>query len=73
MSAGEISEQVLYDPREKLFASKIGNLYALDLFVALPAARGGIRYILVCYDVFSKHVKLHAKGSHDPLVPKQIR
>jgi len=25
MSAGEISEQVLYDPRQKLFASKTGR------------------------------------------------
>jgi len=37
-----------------------GELCALDLFGALPVARGGVRYILVCYDVFSKHVKLYA-------------
>jgi hypothetical protein len=39
---------------------KPGDLCALDLFGALPMARGGVRYILVCYDVFSKHKKLYA-------------
>jgi len=52
--------------------AKAGDLCALDLFGALPVARGGVRYILVCYDVFSKHVKLRAKGGHDSLVPEQI-
>jgi len=37
-----------------------GELCALDLFGAMPVAKGGVRYILVCYDVFSKHVKLYA-------------
>jgi hypothetical protein len=40
--------------------AKPGDLCALDFFGALPVARGGGRYILVCYDVFSKHVKLYA-------------
>jgi hypothetical protein len=39
---------------------KPGDLCALDLFGALPMARGGVKYILVCYDVFSKHIKLYA-------------
>ena len=62
MSADEISEQVLYDPREKNLPAKPGDLCALDLFGPLPVARGGVRYIfvLVRYDVFSKHVKLYA-------------
>ena len=40
--------------------AKQGDLCALDLFGALPVARGGIRYILVCYGVFFEHVKLYA-------------
>jgi hypothetical protein len=39
---------------------KAGDLCALDLFGALPTARGGVKYILVCYEVFSKHIKLYA-------------
>jgi len=40
--------------------AKPGDLFALDLFGPSTVARGGVRYTLVCYDVFSKHVKLHA-------------
>ena len=40
--------------------AKPGDLCALDLFGALPVARGGVIFILVCYDVFSKHIKLYA-------------
>jgi len=40
-------------------SAKSGGLCALELFGALPVARGGVTYILVCYDVFSKHVKLY--------------
>jgi hypothetical protein len=29
-----------------------GSLCAIDLFVSLPTSRGGMKYILVCYDVF---------------------
>ena len=42
------------------FPARPGDLCAPDLFGPLPVARGGVRYILVCYDVFSKHVKLYA-------------
>jgi len=37
-----------------------GELCALDPFGALTVARGGVRYIFVCYDVLSMHVKLYA-------------
>jgi hypothetical protein len=37
---------------------KPGSLCAIDLFGSLPKSRGAVKYILVCYDVFSKHVKL---------------
>jgi transposase InsO family protein len=36
-----------------------GELMALDLYGPLPTGRGGVKYILVCLDVFSKHVKLY--------------
>ena len=36
-----------------------GDLCAIDLYGSLPTSRGGVKYILVCYDVFSKHVKLY--------------
>ena len=39
--------------------TKPGSLCAIDLFVSLPTSRRGVKYILVCYDVFSKHVKLY--------------
>ena len=45
--------------RSYLPASSV-ELCVLDLLGTLPVARGGLRYILVCYDVFSKHVKLYA-------------
>ena len=49
-----------YTTKERSHLSaKPGDLCALDLFGALPVARGGVRYILVCYDVSSKHVKLY--------------
>lgn len=36
-----------------------GDLCATDLFGPLPVGRGGVRYILVILDVFSKFVKLY--------------
>lgn len=36
-----------------------GDLLAVDLYGNLPGARGGLRYVLVCLDVFSRHVKLY--------------
>jgi hypothetical protein len=36
-----------------------GELMALDLYGPLPTGRAGVKYILVCLDVFSKHVKLY--------------
>ena len=39
--------------------TKPGGLCALDFYGQLPVGRGGVRYILVCLDVFSKHVKLY--------------
>jgi transposase InsO family protein len=39
--------------------TKPGSLCAIDLFGCLPKSRSGVKYILVCYDVFSKYVKLY--------------
>ena len=38
---------------------KPGNLCALHLYGSLPTSHAGVKYILVCYDVFSKHIKLY--------------
>ena len=38
---------------------KSGDLCALDLYGQLPVGHGGVQYILVCLDVFSKHIKLY--------------
>lgn len=40
-----------------------GELCAVDLYGNLPIGRGGVRYILVCFDVFSKFIKLYALKS----------
>jgi hypothetical protein len=37
-----------------------GELMSLDLYGPLPTGRGGVKYILACLDVFSKHVTLYA-------------
>jgi hypothetical protein len=36
-----------------------GELCAVDIYGSLPTSRGNVRYIFVCYDVFSKYVKLY--------------
>ncbi|PNF35697.1 hypothetical protein B7P43_G17396 [Cryptotermes secundus] len=43
--------------------TKPGELTSLDLYGPLPTGRGGVKYILVCLDVFSKHVALYALKS----------
>jgi hypothetical protein len=39
--------------------TKPGSLCAIDLLGSLPTSRKGLKYILVCYDVFLKHGKLY--------------
>jgi len=36
-----------------------GELCAVDLYGNLPTSRSNVKYIFVCYDVFSKYVKLY--------------
>jgi hypothetical protein len=45
------------------FPKKPGDICALDIYGSLPISRGGVRYILVCLDVFSKYIKLYALKS----------
>ena len=37
------------------------DLSALDFYGQLPVWRGGVRYILMCLDVFSKHINLYPR------------
>jgi hypothetical protein len=39
--------------------SSPGGLLAIDLYGPLPTSKGRVRYLLVCLDVFSKHVKFY--------------
>jgi transposase InsO family protein len=36
-----------------------GELVTVDLYGPLPTGRGGVKYVLVCLEVFSKHVALY--------------
>jgi hypothetical protein len=38
---------------------KPGDVCAIDIYGSLPTSRGGVRYILVCHDVFSRFIKLY--------------
>jgi len=36
-----------------------GELCAVDLYGPVPTGRGDVRYIFICFDVFTKFVKLY--------------
>jgi hypothetical protein len=36
-----------------------GDVCAVDLSGSLPTSRAGVKCVLVCYDLFSKHVNLY--------------
>jgi hypothetical protein len=38
---------------------KPGDVCAVDIYGSLPTSRGGVSYILVCHDVFSRFIKLY--------------
>jgi transposase InsO family protein len=38
---------------------KPGDVCAIDIYESLPTSRGGVCYILVCHDVFSRFIKLY--------------
>jgi len=49
-----------YDVTERHhFPKRPGELCAVDLYGRLPTSRGNVRFIFVCYDTFSKYVKLY--------------
>jgi transposase InsO family protein len=39
--------------------TKPGELLSVDLYGPLPTGRGGVKYLLVCLEFFSKHVNLY--------------
>jgi hypothetical protein len=41
-----------------------GDLCALDIYGSLPTSRGGVKFILVCLDVFSRFIKLYPLKSN---------
>jgi transposase InsO family protein len=45
------------------FPKKPGDVCAVDIYGSLPMSRGGVRYILVCLDVFSRSITLYALKS----------
>jgi hypothetical protein len=45
------------------FPTRPGDMCAVDIYGSLPVSRGNVRYIFVCYDVFSKFIKLFALKS----------
>ena len=56
---GKASYPVIATVEKHHLPTKPGDLCAIDLYGGLPTSRSGVKYILVCYDVFSKHVKLY--------------
>ena len=49
---------------EQHFPRKPGDVCAIDIYGSLPTSRGGVRYILVSLDPFSKFIKLYALKSN---------
>jgi len=48
-----------YDVMERHQVPKSpGQLCAVDLYGSLPTSLGNVKFISVCYDMFTKHVKL---------------
>jgi hypothetical protein len=45
------------------FPTRPGDICTVDIYGSLPVYKGNVRYIFVCYDVFSKFTKLFALKS----------
>jgi len=45
------------------FPTRPGDVCAVDIYESLPVSKGNVRYVFVCYDVFSKFIKLFALKS----------
>lgn len=60
-------------PLQPILANDVGELVAVDFYGPLPKSRGGVCYILVAVDVFSKFVKLFPlKRATAPAAVKRI-
>jgi transposase InsO family protein len=56
----KILTHTLAGEMSSLLPDRPNQLAATDLFGPLPRSRGGVMFVLVILDVFSKHVKLYA-------------
>jgi hypothetical protein len=45
------------------FPRGLGDVCAVDIYGSLPVSKRNVQYVFVCYDVFSKFVKLYALKS----------
>ena len=63
-----------YVTEKRLLPKRPGELCAVDLYGSLPTSRVYVRYIFVCYYVFSKYVKLYPlkSATTKAKVPKSI-
>lgn len=52
------SNSHLEGPLQPIIAREIGELVAVDFYGPLPKSRGGVTFILVAVDIFSKFIKL---------------
>lgn len=46
------------NPLNPVLAKEVGELVAVDFFRPLPQRKGGVAFILVAVDIFSKYIKL---------------
>lgn len=47
-------------PQTTYCCQEVGDLVTVDLYGPLPIGRGGVEYIFLVIDSFSKYVKLYA-------------
>ena len=45
------------------FPKRPGDICAVDIYGSLPISKGNVWYVFVCYDVFSKFIRLFALKS----------
>jgi transposase InsO family protein len=69
VSSSDVCQRIKHPNRNYEVESKShmperpGELCAIDLYGPLPPGRAGVRYIMVCLDMFSKFVELYALRS----------
>ena len=47
-------------PLGTIKVERINQLVSIDFFGCLPQGRGGVKFLLVCIDAFSKHIQLYS-------------